>query len=396
MEKPNLLVVDDDPTICECVRLIGERSGFVVTTAISAVGFQREYHSSNPEAVLLDLNLGKSDGVELLRWLSSEKSNSKIIILSGTDEKTINSVAALGRSQSLNIVSALHKSINTAHLKSILQSIIDECMQITKVTLSNAIDNSKLMLFYQPKISIATKKLLGVEALVRWRVTQDTIFSPDSFIRLAEECSLIGPLSNFVNNEAMKQGAEFQKNGLDITISLNLSAKLLSNLMLPDELYEMAKKYGISSENICIEITESAAMDNPTAIMDVLARFRIKGFSVSIDDFGTGFSSLVELQRMPCNELKIDKSFVINLKKDTAEFIIVRSIINLGHDFGLKVVAEGVETVSTLNILKELGCDIAQGYYFGHPMPPERFYDWLQINVDDSMVYKLSANVRTK
>jgi len=396
LENPNLLVVDDDPTICESVRIIGEKSGFIVTTTMTTDDFQAKYPYVNPEVILLDLNLGKTDGIELLRWLANIKSSSRIIIISGSDEKTINSVASLGRSQNLHILAALTKPLDTAYLRSLLQSIIDECTQVTKQTLSDAIDKNKLVLFYQPKINIATGKLLGVEALVHWRVAENTIFSPDSFIQLAEDNNLIGRISTWVNHEAMKQCADFQKKGLNIMVSINLSAKLLSDLMLPDKLFDMTKQYGISSASICIEITETAAMHNPTAIMDVLTRFRIKGFSVSIDDFGTGYSSLVELQRMPCNELKIDKSFIINLKKGTPEFIIVRSIINLGHDFGLKVVAEGIETSSTLDILRDLGCDVAQGYYFGQPMSPEQFYAWLQTNIDESMAYKSPHKIKIK
>lgn len=391
--KINLLIVDDDPSICETIRLIAENCGLTVNKALSASEFREKYSNVKPDLITLDLNLGQSDGIELLRELANMQSTAKIIIISGMDEKTINSTLLLGRSQHLNVIATEKKPIDLVHLKALFQAIGEEHTPITKKTLSQAIDKKDFILYYQPQISIPTGKLLGVEALIRWQVAEKTIFYPDSFIALAEESGLISPMTFWVNEEAIKQCADFQKRIGDIRMSLNLSAKLLPNLMLPDELLNVAKEFGLNPEKICVEITESAAMENPTAILDVLTRFRIKGFSVSIDDFGIGYSSLVELQRMPFNELKIDKSFVINLRKDTSEYIIVRSIINLAHDLDLKSVAEGVETASSYHLLKDLGCDIAQGYYIGHPMPADEFELWLNNNIDEAMSYQFPKEV---
>jgi EAL domain-containing protein (putative c-di-GMP-specific phosphodiesterase class I) len=392
MQKPKLLVVDDDPVMCESLRLISERAGFNVNIASSVEEFCEQYDSLNPDVVTLDLNLGQSDGIQLLRKLAKERSKTKIILISGYDEKVINSTCLLGRSQNLNIIAALQKPVDPTKLKGLLQSV-HNAFPITKEVLAEAIEKNSFELFYQPKIAIDNGKLIGIEALIRWPIAVNSLILPDAFIPLAEDSGLIATLSAWVNREAMRQSAELKKAGTRVTVSVNLSAKLLNDLQMPDQLYELAKEYGIEPNDICIEITESATMENPTLTLDVLTRFRIKGFSVSIDDFGTGYSSLVELQRMPFNEIKIDKSFVMNLHdKESSEFIIVRSIINLGHDLGLKAVAEGVENLTAFHILRELGCDIAQGYYIARPMPASELHAWLASYVDSSMIFKFPSN----
>ncbi len=339
----------------------------------------------------MDLNLDQSDGVEILRWLALSESTVKIILISGFDLKILNSAVLLCQSQKLDVVAALHKPIDPAHLKSILKSIHDECKTISRESLDLAIKKNEFVLFYQPKISLVTGKMIGVEALIRWHVAGKSLVDPDAFISIAEESGLIVPISFWVNHEAIKQCAALHANGWPITMSINISAKLLTNLELPDELLAIAQQYHLKPEHICIEVTESAAVENVTSSMDILMRLRIKGFNISIDDFGTGFSTLIELQRMPCNELKIDKSFITQLHKDTPEFIIVKSIINLGHEFGLTMVAEGVETQVVLEILKEIACDSAQGFYLGYPMEKDDLEKWLRLNVDESLNFKFPS-----
>ncbi len=387
MSKGVLLVVDDDPSICTVLQHIGESCGYRVSTTLSAETFREQYHLVDPDLITLDLNIDQSDGIELLRWLSAAHCKAKIILISGFDEKIIHSAMLLGRSQQLNIIATLHKPVDISGLKSIFEYSHENDVTIDSTRLLAAIEKQEFVLFYQPKISIATGKLLAVEALIRWKMHDCKMIFPDEFIPMAEENGLIEPLSNWVNVQAIQQCAEFQRKGFDLMMSINISAVQLVNLELPDELYRIAKANALSPEKICIEITESAAMGAPALTLDVLTRFRIKGFLVSIDDFGTGYSSLIELQRMPCSEIKIDKSFVMSISRGTPEYIIARSIINLGHDFGLTVVAEGVETAAALEILKELGCDIAQGYYIGHPMPIEEFYLWLDMHVDAKMMF---------
>ncbi len=383
-----LLIVDDDPTMCETLRLVGVDAGFDATVTLTDKEFREKFTELQPDIITLDLNLDQSDGVEVLRWLAMNESKVKIILISGFDLKILNSAVLLCQSQKLDVVAALHKPIDTAQLKSILKPIYDESRTISRDAINLAIQKNEFILYYQPIISLVTGKLLGVEALIRWKIAGKNIIEPDSFISIAEDTGLIIPISFWVNHEAIKTCAALKTNGWDIKMSINISAKLLSNLELPDDLFAMTQQYNIKPEQICIEITESAAVDNVTRSMDILTRLRIKGFNISIDDFGTGFSTLIELQRMPCNALKIDKSFISKLRRDTPEFIIVKSIINLGHEFGLSIVAEGVETPFVLDILKEIGCDSAQGFYFAYPLEQHELEIWLQLNVDKELNFR--------
>lgn len=376
MERGGLLILDDDPAICEILRAVGEKLNFNVNVFTDVNHFQDYFTNNSPNAIILDLNLGENDGIELLRWLSHKRYQKKLILISSHHEKVIQSALILGRSQQLNIIAALQKPIDIPQLQVLLQNKETESKDITHESINTAIKENHFVLYYQPKVDFFTGKLLGAEALVRWEKPDKNVIMPDQFIGFAENSGLILELSRWANHEAIKCCSELLKLGIDIIISINLSAKLLSNLSLPDELYEAAKKYSLPPEKICIEITETAAMANPVLSLDILTRLRIKGFLLSIDDFGTGYSSLVELQRLPFSELKIDKSFILTLKKDTSEYIITRSVINLGHDLGLKVVAEGIETFEAFQILKDLKCDIAQGYYIAKPLPIKEFLFW--------------------
>ena len=388
MATNHILVLDDDVTVCEAMRLIGVSCGYKVTSINTPQNLNTLYAELNPDIIILDLNLGKYDGVEVLRELSNLKSPVKIILISGHDEKVLHSALLLGCSKGLNVIAAHHKPVDANTLKALLKTTSVKYLSVSPAMIRAGIANNEFILCYQPKIYIHTLKFAGVEALIRWNVTGDTIIHPDSFISVAEQNDLIAPLSSWVNHEAVRQGAEFQKNGFEVTISINISSLLLSDLSLPDDFAKLTEKYGLKPENFCIEITESEAIKNISTTLDILTRFRLKGFAVSIDDFGTGFSSLVGLHRIPSNELKIDKSFILNLKKNTSEYVIVRSTIRLAHDLDLQVVAEGVETRSAFNLLKKLRCDIAQGYLIASPMPAEQLISWMRTNLDDSMTYK--------
>ncbi|GEM_PF-6603811 len=390
MPQEKLLILDDDPSICESLRMISESCGYQAIAVNTIEKFHEQYAHLKPNLITLDLNLGENDGVELLRWLAKNNSPAKIILISGYDGKILHSAQLLGRSLDLNIITALHKPIDIKNLKSILLANKADFTEISRESFTHAIKNENFILYYQPKINIKTQKLIGIEALLRWELKKDKVIYPNSFIEFAENNDLIEALSSFVNHLAIHQCAELQKQGLDIQMSINISPKLLKNLLLPDELFDIAKQYHCDPAKICLEITETAAVefDSPH-YLDILTRFRIKGFSVSIDDFGTGYSTLIELHRTPCNEIKIDKSFVLKLKRDTPDYIIARAVINLGHDFGLKVVAEGIESSESFEILKELGCDVGQGYYIAHPMPIDQFLLWVKENVDSALIVKL-------
>lgn len=240
-----------------------------------------------------------------------------------------------------------------------------------------AIDHNQLKLYLQPKICMETGRVCGAEALVRWIHPERGLIAPDNFIPFAEQTGHVRKISLWMLDEVGQHLAKWQRHGLDITIAVNLSARDLMDQDLPSKLGLILYKYNLEPQTISLEITESAIMDDPVRAQNTLERIHKMGISMSIDDFGTGFSSLSYLKRLPVNELKIDKSFVLNMENDIDDSKIVRSTIELGHNLGLKVVAEGIETQATWNILEKMGCDYGQGYFMSKPMPADELSQWI-------------------
>ncbi len=229
--------------------------------------------------------------------------------------------------------------------------------------LRRAIEERQLFLLYEPKIDIRSETATGVEALVRWRHPQLGIVPPDQFIALAERTGLIKPLTFWVLNEAMRQCKSWHQSGLSVSVAVNLSSRNLENDLV-DHISRLAESHNLAPKWLGLEITEGTIMRDPEHARGILARLGEMGIKISIDDFGTGYSSLSYLSNLPVDELKIDKSFVMRMTTDENSAVIVRSTIDLAHQLGLKVIAEGVETQDILNRLEGLGCDAAQGYYF--------------------------------
>ncbi|MBI3609570.1 MAG: EAL domain-containing protein [Nitrospirae bacterium] len=243
--------------------------------------------------------------------------------------------------------------------------------------LRHAVERRELVLYYQPKINLKTGRTTGVEALVRWQHPQHGLILPDQFIALAEHTGVIKPLTLWVLSDAARQCRDWQQAGMEFTVAVNLSARNLQDLQLPDQIAEMLQTSGIRPDFLELEITESAIMADPARVLEIISRLKAMGIRFSIDDFGAGYSSLSYLRKLPVAAVKVDKSFVIGMTANEDDAIIVRSTIDLAHNLGLKVVAEGVESQEILDRLVAMGCDAAQGYYISHPVPAEGFTRWL-------------------
>jgi EAL domain-containing protein (putative c-di-GMP-specific phosphodiesterase class I) len=244
--------------------------------------------------------------------------------------------------------------------------------------LRRSIDQGHLFLAYQPLIRIPDRKLVGMEALVRWQHPVHGLISPDGFISLAEGTGAIKPLTIWVLNEALRQCSEWRLKGLDLEVSVNISARNLHDVSLAATVLDSLLKYQVPPNRLTLEITESAIMSDPSSAMIVLSRLSNMGVHLAIDDFGTGYSSLAYLQRLPTRNIKIDKSFVLRLCENANDAAIVRAIIELGHSLGHTVLAEGVEDESVLALLAQFGCDFAQGYFFSKPLPAPEIEDWIR------------------
>lgn len=242
------------------------------------------------------------------------------------------------------------------------------------------LDSPELQLFYQPKLDLHTGAIAKVEALMRWNSSVLGFVPPDEFIPIAERAGLINKVTRWVVRRAISDCRICVKNGLDIKLAINLSVHDVANTVLMREIEQNLQEAGLGHDSLEFEITESDLMSEPGKAINLLQSFRDKGFGLAIDDFGTGYSSLAYLKSLPVTELKIDKSFVLKLSQDEGDQTIVRSIIDLAKRFDLKVVAEGVETDSALRLLRDWGCDWAQGYHISRPVSLSDLIEWLSVN----------------
>jgi len=241
-----------------------------------------------------------------------------------------------------------------------------------------AIERNELRVFYQPRISLSSSAAAAVEALIRWQHPTRGMIPPAEFVPFAEQTGYIRLLTRWVLEESIKQFGRWREKGIELRVSVNISVRDLMNREFPEIVDALLRTYAMPADMLCLEITESGFMEDPSHAQRVLERLSDLGVHLSIDDYGTGYSSLSYISRLPVKELKIDRSFVMHMMKDETKSMIVRSTIELGHSLGLKVVAEGVEDESSYRYLAQLGCDHAQGFYMSKPVCAADLESWLR------------------
>jgi len=381
-----IYIVDDDMHMAELL------SDAIESVELASQHFSsaRDFLKISPEIsdiILLDLNMPDIDGIEVIRTLSDQSCQARLILISGHDKGVLHSAEQLAQAHSLNVVASLSKPVQILAFQETLLNLsrdIPEAEQTKEFNASapgldeliEALDKHQLVLHYQPQIDITTGQLKGAEALVRWQHPERGLIYPNLFISLAEENHLIAELTSQVISMSMQQGRLWQDAGLNLRISVNISAENITGLSLPEQLSKMLVDSNLDPAMLTLEVTESALMGELVTSLDILTRLRMKGFGLSIDDFGTGYSSLSQLHRIPFTELKIDQSFIMSMENDDESKAIVKTCILLGHELNMEVVAEGIESQEVFDILKNLGCDIAQGYHLARPMSHNQFLEW--------------------
>ncbi|GGF57314.1 diguanylate phosphodiesterase [Terasakiella brassicae] len=387
-----LLVIDDEPDICEFICDVADGMGFSTAKTHKSLDFPLLY-SNDLDCIVMDLSMPDMDGIELMRFLGHNQCNADIIVVSGMDESIISTANRLARDHGLNVLGSLSKPIKITSLEDILSRVTLRSIERKAVSstvkydkqdqtfptveeMRAAIDNKQIQPFFQPQISTHDDTLVACEALARWHHPEKGLVPPFQFISFAEDNNLINDLTLCMFEQVLETLTHWQTCGINIGCSINFSAHSLSNLDLPDLLFAQALKYGISTNFLTIEITENAVLEEGKTYLDVLTRLRMKGFKLSIDDFGTGYSSMKQLRDIPFNEVKIDRSFVMNVMTEESAKSIVQSTTNLAHTLSMSIVSEGVEDLETLNFLKELGSDLLQGYYFSPPLARDDFQQW--------------------
>ena len=244
--------------------------------------------------------------------------------------------------------------------------------------LRRAMKRGELLLHYQPKFDLRTRQIVGVEALVRWAPPGQKLVFPDAFIGVAERAGFMKPLTFAVLDLALRQYRAWDERGLRLPMAINLTASILDDNDFPDQLCAAIEARSVAPAGVALELTESVVMAKPDRTQHILERLSGMGFQLAIDDFGTGYSSLAYLGRLPVDEIKIDRSFVMKMSTSEGDRTIVQASIDLAHKFGKRVVAEGVEDTTTLRLLEEMGCDQAQGYLISRPLPAEQLTGWLE------------------
>jgi EAL domain-containing protein (putative c-di-GMP-specific phosphodiesterase class I)/CheY-like chemotaxis protein len=366
-----LLVVDDEPGVVDFVGALGRKLGYTVATTPSGTEFLRLVDTFRPTMIVMDLHLPDTDGVELLRLLVARGCKANIVLISGSDERVLATAHELGVSHGLAMCGSLSKPVVPADLQSKLAAVRYQDPAVDAADLRRGLAAGELVPYYQPKATLTQTGWIidGVEALARWQHPRLGLVMPDEFVPLAERTGLIGDLTNVMLAAGLKQLQEWQQQGLKISCAVNLPPSLVTDLSFPDRVAALLVENRIEAGRLILEITETATMQNPTITMDILTRLRVKRIGLSLDDFGTGYSSLTQLYQMPFNEMKIDKSLVMDVPHSREANTMVSSLIELGHNLGLKICAEGVENRAALDMLAIIGCDSCQGYFISRPIP---------------------------
>ncbi len=385
-----VLVADDDEFILEIIVELLEQLGLTdIHRAQDGHGVLAcvDDPQTRPQLILCDVDMQGMDGIECLRHLAARRFAGAVIVMSGSGARMLSVAAELVQEHKLHFLAALLKPIDFNELRQALEKLTlrgpSAAPSVQGALLSpdairEGLRADAVQIYLQPKITLAKRAVIGAEALLRWRSPSGGIVPPVAVIPVAEAHGLIDALLHCVFRQAVACLAQWQAQGLNLTVAVNVSMDNLAALDLPETLAAMARDAGADVRGIVLEITESRLMLNPIASLEVISRLRLKGFRLSIDDFGTGYASLEKLSKLPVDELKIDQSFVRGSSVDVASRVILESSIRLGHSLGMRVVAEGAESFADLELLNDLGCDQVQGYVIAKPMPADRFLPWLQ------------------
>ena len=344
-----------------------------------------ETQSDTIDVIICDLNMPDMDGVEFIRHLARSDYSGSLIVTSGEDLRILKTVEKLAIEHDLHVLGVLEKPVMPTKLGELLDSL-DQIQQegtllvydaITLPELESAIQNGELETYFQPKIDIATGRVVGVEALARWNHPVKGLIKPYSFISLAEDNGLIGALTESICRKAMEYAARLKAMDYELNIAINLSVDSLKDLDWPEKITEVLRGFELEASSISFEITESRLMEDASIALDILSRLSLKRFNLSIDDFGTGYSSMEQLQRIPFSEFKIDRAFVHGAASDASALAILESSVLLAKKLNMTVVAEGVEDQQDWDLVASLDCDQVQGYFVSRPLPFPQLLKWL-------------------
>ncbi|MDB6062544.1 MAG: response regulator receiver (CheY-like) modulated diguanylate phosphodiesterase domain [Verrucomicrobiaceae bacterium] len=382
-----ILVLDDEhfmqKMLAHMLATLGFSSVDTCDNGLSALEWV-DAGDTTPQIILLDLHMPGMDGIQFVRKLVEHNFEGSLLLVSGEDERLLQMTQKLIEAHDIPVLGRLSKPVFLPELEAALEKwkpAFHPHHAAKKVysagELQAAIANRELINFYQPKVLVATGAVVSVEALVRWRHPKDGLIFPDQIIELAEENHLIDDLTRLVLVNAIKQIKAWQGEGLSLEVAVNISMDNLMSLSFADFVVDAAHAEQVAPQYILLEVTESRLMLDQRVPLETLTRLKLNRFRLSIDDFGTGHSSLTQLRNIRFDELKIDRSFVHNATQDKTSRAIYDISLGLGKKLGMEVVAEGVEDLDDWDLVRRSDCDLAQGYFIGRPMPAAELIEWI-------------------
>lgn len=385
----NFLVVEDQGfqrwATCQLLENLGARVVFEAADGREALRIL-QHSEEKIDIIISDLDMPGMDGLEFMRHVAETGATVSVIIASALDPALIGSVETMTAAYGINVLGAIRKPITAQALESAIRLYAAPYLNVARAKaveptftigeIVDGLDKHEFEPYFQPKIEFSTGAIKGVEALARWRHPEHGIVPTSAFIKPLEESGHIDNLTLAMLEMAAVSCRTWRKGGLDATVSVNLSLKSLSDVMLADRLTELVLAQDLDPHHMVLEVTESAATTQLGGALENLSRLRMKGFGLSIDDYGTGYSSMQQLSRIAFTELKIDQSFVKNASRQKASQVILESSIEMARRLNIIAVAEGVETQAEWDLLKSLGCDLCQGYLIAAPMETGAFFRW--------------------
>ena len=384
-----ILVIDDEAFVLKLTVRILSKLGLddVVTASNGLIALAELDNATAPfDVIICDLNMPEMDGIAFMRHAADKGVSAGMILLSGEDERMLETARDLAAAHNLNILGVIPKPLKPDALSSLLNAFQPATAVkqsswfqegISETELIDGMDSDQLLLVYQPKVSIATGAVTGVETLARWMHPDRGLLGPGAFIPLAEETGHIDELTYAIYKKAMQQAGDWLAQGITMKVSVNISVNSFTLPDFTDFLIETAQNEGMDLANVVLEVTETQVMDNALGILETLMRLRMKRFALSIDDFGTGNASMEQLKRIPFSELKIDRAFVYGAAQNAGAKAILESSVTLAKSLKMDIVAEGAENREDWDLLESLGVDTVQGFYCAKPMKNGDFLAFL-------------------